>query len=716
MLSSINQRKKSDSPSTMQLEQLESRVMLSSVDIFAAGQTGKENLDLFIDGQYVTTFNDVGGDVGSRDFVKLTFNTDEVLTPGRIGVAFGNDFFDPQTGEDRNLLVDRIVVDGVTVQTEDPSTFSTGIFRDGPTGPGNFETELFNINAIFSFADPDTPVGQGDFVSFDAVGTTGEEIVELVINDEIVSSFFLFNAGVTQSFSFSAQGDVAIEDVRIQFVNDLFDPANGIDRNVQIFGFQVIDSQTGNPSEALTTDANVLSTGIFVPGVGITSGFGAGGFLAGNGSVQQVNSGTGVTASIDQNFQRLDFDTFSTTAVGPNNQVATFDSLGNTSSLGNLFLVDDAGIPISTFGDNGRVNVTELLGDRLGSIEDRPVAYTDIEFFNDGSILLTGSVGRALASLDPVIVKLNTDGTLDESFSQQGVLQGTFLQLTQLNDAVQSVVDDNGRIYIFGTNSVGDFATETNFIVSRLNADGTLDTTFGNGGNVFISDADVGIVGSAGTTRVSNIEVNNNNQVVFGIGSGDSIVLGRLNEDGSRDSTFGDNGLTSASLNSFPEFTLDSQDRIVTAGNIGGFALSPTFPLLGRLTANGQIDNSFGENGFIVLEPDDSIASLGVETGTNFDIPFSLFTSGLAVDSADNIIVSSGARAPDGSSLLVLQRVLAEGQVDQSFGLAGASVLQSSDGAPGSVSSLIFDSADRLVVGGEDSFDDSGGLVRVEFA
>ena len=84
------------------------------------------------------------------DFVDLTFNTDEVLTPGRISIGFGNDFFDPQTGEDRNLLVDRIVVDGVTVQTEDPSTFSTGIWRNGPTGPGNFQTELFNINAIFT--------------------------------------------------------------------------------------------------------------------------------------------------------------------------------------------------------------------------------------------------------------------------------------------------------------------------------------------------------------------------------------------------------------------------------------------------------------------------------------------------------------------------------------------------------------------------------------
>ena len=133
----------------------------------------------------MTTFFNVGGDVDQRDFVRLTYQSDEPLTPGRVSVAFGNDHFDPNTGFDRNLLVDRIVVEGVEAQTEDASTFSTGIYRDGLTGPGFFQTELFNVNAIFTYADP---VVAGDWVDFTAVGTTGEEIVELVINDEVVQS------------------------------------------------------------------------------------------------------------------------------------------------------------------------------------------------------------------------------------------------------------------------------------------------------------------------------------------------------------------------------------------------------------------------------------------------------------------------------------------------------------------------------------------------
>ena len=695
MFTSFNQRKKTDSPSTMQLEQLESRMMLSSVSIFAAGQTGQENLDLFIDGQYVTTFEDVGGDVDSRSFVDLTFNTDEVLTPGRISIGFGNDSFDPQTGEDRNLLVDRIVVDGVTVQTEDPSTFSSGIFRDGVTGPGNFETELFNINAIFSFADPvGGPVDQGDRVEFDAFGTTGQEVVELVVNDQVVSTFQLRNAGVTETFSLSASGDVALEDVRIQFVNDLFDAANGIDRNVQIFEFRVIDSQTGEVSTARTTDADVLSSGIFVPGEGITAGFGAGGFLAGNGSVQQVISGAGLTATIDSSFQANSSVSSSETAVGVNNQVATL------ATSGNLLLVDAAGVPVSTFGDNGIVNVTDLLG-QVGLPGEGRLIYSDLEFFSDGSILVTGAASPTIGSNgnvlnDPFIAKINVDGELDQSFSQ-GIVQGTFLQLFGFNDELKAVIDSNGRVVLFGANVAGD--SDGNYTLSRLNANGTLDTSFGNGGNVFVSGAEAGI-GSFSTP--SDVKVTANNQLVFGITSPFSFAIAKLNANGARDFSFGDGGfatLNQGSTNTSPDFALDSQDRIVIASD-------PIVPALNRLTANGQTDNSFGNNGFILLQPDDSIGSQNVAN----DPPFRLNLGGFAIDSADNVIVAGNADGNDGSRPLLLQRVSANGQVDQGFGIAGTSVLQTSDGIQNGVNQLIFDAQDRLVVGGS-----VGGILRVNF-
>jgi len=80
----------------LSLEQLEGRVMLSSVEIFAAGSTGEENLDLFINGQFETTFFSVGGDTQQRDFVRLTFETDQDITTGDVSIGFNNDAFDPK--------------------------------------------------------------------------------------------------------------------------------------------------------------------------------------------------------------------------------------------------------------------------------------------------------------------------------------------------------------------------------------------------------------------------------------------------------------------------------------------------------------------------------------------------------------------------------------------------------------------------------------------
>ena len=542
MLNSFFSRKKTDSHLSLEVEALESRMMLSTVSIFAAGQTGQENLDLFIDDQYVKTFNNVGGDVGSRDFVELTFQTDEVLTPGRIGVAFGNDFYDPNTGEDRNLLVDKIVVDGVSVETEDPSTHSTGIWRHGLTGPGNFETELFNINAIFTYADP---VGQADRVEFVAAGTTGKEIVELVIDDQVVSTFNFRAAGVAETFSFDTVGDVSLEDIEIRFVNDFFDPTTGLDRNVQIFRFFVTDGETGRVETAFTIDDDVLSTGIFVEGEGITSGFGVGGFLAGNGSVRKIANEvvdeTTLSNTIESIFENDSAPPSIETAVGPNNQVA---SITNT---GELILLDDAGNSVSTFGDNGSVNLNDLLAQRVGG---NP-SFTDLEFFDDGSILVSGSVLRLFGGVtpitDPFIAKLNEDGSLDESLSQQGIVPGTFLQLSEFNNDLKSVIDNDGRIILFGSN--GTNAASSDYAISRLNPDGTLDPTFGNRGNVFISASEAGIGSSSSP---ADVEVLADNRVVFGVVTPFSRVVGILNENGPLDLTFGDGGFASFDL---PEST-----------------------------------------------------------------------------------------------------------------------------------------------------------------
>ena len=261
---------------------LKSNVRSQTIEIYAAGETGEENLDIFIDGEYATTFFGVGGDVGQREFERFVYETDQPVSADQISVAFGNDAYDPATGFDRNLVVDRIVLGGVTFETEDPSTSSTGIWRDGLTGSGNYETETLNINSIFTFSSGDNaePTGQ---IAVEARGETGDEVFQVLVDGNVLGEFNVDTDFDT--YTVAVEDDVAADRVRIAFVNDLFDPSGGIDRNLIVQTFDV-NGDSINPFSN-----NVFSTGTFLESDGIASGFGRGNTLNANGYFQVSDEG-----------------------------------------------------------------------------------------------------------------------------------------------------------------------------------------------------------------------------------------------------------------------------------------------------------------------------------------------------------------------------------------------------------------------------------------
>ena len=85
-------------PSPLALEELEDRQMLSTVTIFAAGDTGTESIQLNINDVVVSTFENVGGDADARQFQQLTFTTDQQISASDVRVQFSNDFFRPEDG------------------------------------------------------------------------------------------------------------------------------------------------------------------------------------------------------------------------------------------------------------------------------------------------------------------------------------------------------------------------------------------------------------------------------------------------------------------------------------------------------------------------------------------------------------------------------------------------------------------------------------------
>ena len=150
---------------TLQCEPLEPRQMLSTVQIFAAGTTGAESIDLQIDGTTVATYTGLGNGASQQAYTAFNFETDETISADQVRVAFTNDLFDPANGIDRNVRIDRVVIDGATFETEDPSVFSTGTWKraDG-VAPGFRESETLHSNGYFQFADNDAPTGPGAVV------------------------------------------------------------------------------------------------------------------------------------------------------------------------------------------------------------------------------------------------------------------------------------------------------------------------------------------------------------------------------------------------------------------------------------------------------------------------------------------------------------------------------------------------------------------------
>ena len=133
---------------SLQLETLEPRMMLSTVQIFAAGSEGGENFNLLIDGAVVDNFTT------STEFSNFSYTTTDTVDGGDVRVEFTNDIWDPANGIDSNLIVDYIQIDGQTFQTEDPSVFSTGTWLEADgVQPGFRESQFLHADGYFQFAD-----------------------------------------------------------------------------------------------------------------------------------------------------------------------------------------------------------------------------------------------------------------------------------------------------------------------------------------------------------------------------------------------------------------------------------------------------------------------------------------------------------------------------------------------------------------------------------
>ncbi len=259
---------------------------------------------------------------------------------------------------------------------------------------------------------------------------------------------------------------------------------------------------------------------------------------------------------------------------------------------------------------------------------------------SDGRIVACGEryTGTAWESF---VLRLNSDGTTDGGF---GIVE---LDITTNGDdnATDITMQSDGRVVVCGT---AQSITGGGMFIARLNANGSFDSSFGNGGKLVLD------VGGEGADAANSIRVQDDGKIlvcgVLDTQNGYRIGVTRLLVDGTLDAGFATNGTFEANIGiddwAMPSIALQPDGKIlIGTDNSTG---NPSRVKVIRLLGNGTYDTTFGTNGIgtsdatgsnydengrrTILLSDGGIAVAGiVDTPNNIQVAVWKFRSGLNV-------------------------------------------------------------------------------------
>jgi len=216
----------------------------------------------------------------------------------------------------------------------------------------------------------------------------------------------------------------------------------------------------------------------------------------------------------------------------------------------------------------------------------------------DGKIVVGGEFTNYNGSVRNGLVRLNTDGSIDTSFTIGTGINNPSPGLNAINAiAIQS----DGKIIIGGLFTSYNGIARIN--LARLNANGTLDTTFASS---FISDGNL----------VECIEIQNDGKIIVGgsftsYGSYQRSGIIRLNSTGTIDTTF-DPG-TGVDWGYIQSIKIRPDGKIIAGGDFGSFNGNLKGSIV-KLNANGSIDTSFSADNVLIRPGGSGIKTIDIQT------------------------------------------------------------------------------------------------------
>jgi uncharacterized delta-60 repeat protein len=280
-----------------------------------------------------------------------------------------------------------------------------------------------------------------------------------------------------------------------------------------------------------------------------------------------------------------------------------------------------------TFGTNGSVETT--FGDQTA--EARAVALQA-----DGKIIVVGVSGAGSYSElnDFVLARYNSDGSLDQTFGTGGKVKTHFPGVDNTGSSATSVaLQPDGKLVVGGYRKESD-RTPHEFALARYNSNGTLDSAFGQAGKVMTR---LGL----GDAYSFAIALQSNGRIVLAGYSATTLdhdfSLVGYTANGTVDSTFGNGGFVTTDFFGATDdiayaMTMQSDGKLLLAGRTGEYPENDF--ALARYSSDGQLDQTFGVGGKVVsdfsnidqaygiaLQPNGRIllAGIGFANGANFD-------------------------------------------------------------------------------------------------
>jgi uncharacterized delta-60 repeat protein len=360
--------------------------------------------------------------------------------------------------------------------------------------------------------------------------------------------------------------------------------------------------------------------------------------------------------------------------------LAGFGSLNGTFG-GLLLRLNTNGTLDTTFGSGGFV----LLGSTEGS------DVFGIALLSNGQILV-GSDG-----LPNTIIRLNSNGTLDTTFGTNGIASTTSIQILPGESPAQSYLAllPSGEILMTGSG-----------VMARFTSNGQLDPTFGNAGIASLATpvpSAVAVLANGKILVASGQPLPAILQLAPPLPTLQGGTITRYNANGSLDTTFGAAGQAACTC-SATAITVQSDGKIVVAGTVTT-AIETVVNSLGVTNPNNQTGFGlvrYNPNGTIDTTFNRGLAAVGF--GSSFPAGEGL---ALAVQSNGDIVAGgqAGVGETNGfgyiSSSFALARFTSTGQLDSTFGQEGTVLTQI--GASNSisfVSALAIQSDGKILAAG----------------